>query len=55
MFDADNSASLRVAVVGPTRMDYPGTMATVRAVAQYVGEILAGRAGTIITADGTYP
>ncbi|WP_353650757.1 heat-inducible transcriptional repressor HrcA [Nakamurella sp. A5-74] len=32
-----------LAVVGPTRMDYPGTMATVRAVAQYVGEILAGR------------
>ncbi|MGJ7907171.1 heat-inducible transcriptional repressor HrcA [Actinopolyspora sp. H202] len=30
-------------VVGPTRMDYPGTMAAVRAVASYVGEILAGR------------
>ncbi|GAA4613738.1 heat-inducible transcriptional repressor HrcA [Saccharopolyspora hordei] len=30
-------------VVGPTRMDYPGTMAAVRAVARYVGEILAGR------------
>ncbi len=30
-------------VVGPTRMDYPGTMAAVRAVATYVGEILAGR------------
>jgi heat-inducible transcriptional repressor len=30
-------------VVGPTRMDYPGTMASVRAVASYVGEILAGR------------
>lgn len=29
-------------VVGPTRMDYPGTMAAVRAVANYVGEILAG-------------
>ncbi|MGH3621268.1 MAG: heat-inducible transcriptional repressor HrcA [Sciscionella sp.] len=28
-------------VVGPTRMDYPGTMAAVRAVANYVGEILA--------------
>lgn len=26
-------------VVGPTRMDYPGTMAAVRAVAAYVGEI----------------
>ncbi|MBM9467324.1 heat-inducible transcriptional repressor HrcA [Nakamurella leprariae] len=32
-----------VAVVGPTRMDYPGTMAAVRAVARYVGEIVAGR------------
>jgi heat-inducible transcriptional repressor len=28
-------------VVGPTRMDYPGTIATVRAVARYVGELLA--------------
>ncbi|APU16917.1 MULTISPECIES: heat-inducible transcriptional repressor HrcA [Actinoalloteichus] len=32
-----------IGVVGPTRMDYPGTMAAVRAVAAYVGEILAGR------------
>lgn len=31
-----------LAVVGPTRMDYPGTIAAVRAVAQYVGEIVAG-------------
>lgn len=30
-------------VVGPTRMDYPSTMAAVRAVASYVGEILVGR------------
>jgi heat-inducible transcriptional repressor len=30
-------------VVGPTRMDYPGTIAAVRAVANYVGDILAGR------------
>ncbi|HEX7308361.1 heat-inducible transcriptional repressor HrcA [Lentzea sp.] len=30
-------------VVGPTRMDYPGTMAAVRAVANYVGDILTGR------------
>ena len=29
-------------VVGPTRMDYPGNMAAVRAVARYVGQILAG-------------
>ncbi|MEO7125282.1 MAG: heat-inducible transcriptional repressor HrcA [Nakamurella sp.] len=32
-----------LAVVGPTRMDYPGTMATVRAVAKYVGEIVGRR------------
>ncbi|CAM2820908.1 heat-inducible transcriptional repressor HrcA [Saccharomonospora xinjiangensis] len=30
-------------VVGPTRMDYPGTIAAVRAVATYVGRILSGR------------
>jgi heat-inducible transcriptional repressor len=28
-------------VLGPTRMDYPGNMAAVRAVARYVGQILA--------------
>lgn len=28
-------------VLGPTRMDYPATIATVRAVARYVGEVLA--------------
>ncbi len=28
-------------VVGPTRMDYPGNMAAVRAVARYVGHLLA--------------
>jgi heat-inducible transcriptional repressor len=27
-------------VLGPTRMDYPGTIATVRAVALYVGDVL---------------
>ncbi len=27
-------------IVGPTRMDYPGTMAAVRAVARYVSRIL---------------
>ncbi|HUR51283.1 MAG TPA: heat-inducible transcriptional repressor HrcA [Mycobacteriales bacterium] len=29
-------------VVGPTRMDYPGAIGSVRAVARYVGELLAG-------------
>ena len=30
----------KLAVLGPTRMDYPGTMGAVRAVARYVGQIL---------------
>jgi heat-inducible transcriptional repressor len=29
-------------VLGPTRMDYPGTMGAVHAVARYVGELLGG-------------
>lgn len=32
-----------VGVVGPTRMDYLGTIASVAAVAKYVGEVLADR------------
>lgn len=31
----------RLGILGPTRMDYPGTMGAVRAVARYVGRILA--------------
>ena len=31
----------QLGVLGPTRMDYPGTMASVRAVARYVGRILS--------------
>jgi heat-inducible transcriptional repressor len=27
-------------VLGPTRMDYPGTMGAVRAVARYLGRIV---------------
>jgi heat-inducible transcriptional repressor len=30
----------RLGVVGPTHMDYPGTMASVRAVARYLGRLL---------------
>lgn len=37
--DAEARSSL--GVVGPTRMDYPSTMAAVRAVARYVGRFLA--------------
>jgi heat-inducible transcriptional repressor len=34
-------AVAQLGVVGPTHMDYPGTMAAVRAVSRYVGRILA--------------
>jgi heat-inducible transcriptional repressor len=30
----------KLGVIGPTRMDYPGTMGAVRAVARYVGKIV---------------
>jgi heat-inducible transcriptional repressor len=30
----------RLGVVGPTHMDYPSTMASVRAVARYLGQLL---------------
>ncbi|MBF4163381.1 heat-inducible transcriptional repressor HrcA [Nocardioides acrostichi] len=36
--ESDSLAAL--GIVGPTRMDYPGTMAAVRAVARYVSRIL---------------
>jgi heat-inducible transcriptional repressor len=29
-------------ILGPTRMDYPGTIAAVRAVARYVGQVVEG-------------
>ena len=32
----------RLGVIGPTRMDYPGTMGAVRAVARYVGHMVSG-------------
>ncbi len=35
-----NEALATLGIVGPTRMDYPGTMAAVRAVARYVSRIL---------------
>lgn len=35
-----DEALATLGIVGPTRMDYPGTMATVRAVARYVSKIL---------------
>jgi heat-inducible transcriptional repressor len=35
-----DEALATLGIVGPTRMDYPSTMATVRAVARYVSKIL---------------
>ena len=35
-----DQALASLGIVGPTRMDYPGTMAAVRAVARYVSRIL---------------
>ena len=35
-----DEALASLGIVGPTRMDYPGTMAAVRAVARYVSRIL---------------
>ncbi len=40
-YGSGDEAVARLGVVGPTRMDYPGTMGAVRAVARYVGQILA--------------
>jgi heat-inducible transcriptional repressor len=41
-YGAESAAPLAgLGVLGPTRMDYPGTMGAVRAVARYVGQILA--------------
>jgi len=38
----EHGAIARVGSIGPTRMNYPGTMAAVRAVARYLTRILAG-------------
>jgi heat-inducible transcriptional repressor len=40
-YGVGNQTLARLGVLGPTRMDYPGTMGAVRAVARYVGQILA--------------
>lgn len=42
-YGAGDQSLAKLGVVGPTRMDYPGTMGAVRAVARYVGSILAGQ------------
>ncbi|SDS39529.1 heat-inducible transcriptional repressor HrcA [Paraoerskovia marina] len=40
-YGSDGDAVALVGSIGPTRMDYPGTIATVRAVARYLSRILA--------------
>jgi heat-inducible transcriptional repressor len=41
-YGGDSSTAVAsLGIVGPTRMDYPGAMGAVRAVARYVGQILA--------------
>jgi heat-inducible transcriptional repressor len=40
-YGAGDQVLAKLAVLGPTRMDYPGTMGAVHAVARYVGQILA--------------
>jgi heat-inducible transcriptional repressor len=39
-YGADDNRLATLGTVGPTRMDYPGTMAAVGAVARYVGRLL---------------
>jgi heat-inducible transcriptional repressor len=39
-YGAGGQPVAKLGVLGPTRMDYPGTMGAVRAVARYVGRIL---------------
>lgn len=41
-YGTGDHALARMGVLGPTRMDYPTAMGAVRAVARYVGQILAG-------------
>jgi heat-inducible transcriptional repressor len=36
-----DTAVAHLGVLGPTRMDYPGSITAVRAVARYLGRILA--------------
>ncbi len=40
-YGAGDQVLAKLAVLGPTRMDYPGAMGAVRTVARYVGQILA--------------
>jgi heat-inducible transcriptional repressor len=42
-YGADGAVYGGMGVLGPTRMDYPGTIANVAAVAMYIGEVLGRR------------
>lgn len=42
-YGSSNTVYGGMGVLGPTRMDYPGTIANVAAVAMYIGEVLGGR------------
>ena len=42
-YGADGNVYGGMGVLGPTRMDYPGTIASVAAVALYIGEVLGTR------------
>lgn len=42
-YGTDTDSGARIAVLGPTRMDYPGTIAAVRSVAKYVTDVLDRR------------
>lgn len=44
-YGAGPDALAALGIVGPTRMDYPGTMASVRAVARYVSRLLDESSG----------
>jgi heat-inducible transcriptional repressor len=39
-YGSEGETLAKLGVLGPTRMDYPGTMGAVRAVARYVGRIV---------------
>ncbi|BBZ76656.1 heat-inducible transcription repressor HrcA [Mycolicibacterium anyangense] len=44
-YGSSNTVYGGMGVLGPTRMDYPGTIANVAAVATYIGEVLGNRTG----------
>ncbi|MCL2463712.1 MAG: heat-inducible transcriptional repressor HrcA, partial [Micrococcales bacterium] len=41
-YGGEGAGVARLGAVGPLRMDYPGTIAAVRAVARYLTRALAG-------------